>query len=470
VGAAAAAALLVAASGAYIIANRADEQRTLTGHTDSVIAISWSPDGDWLASGGNDDSLRVWRLEGAELFRTFIGNAPVSAVSWSSDGTWLASGNTNGRYTVRRTPTGTPYNSNFPTRKLKVAGLAWAPIGNSFVYVTEDRTATLLAVSDPDDNGYVALDGVATGFLGQHHSNVTAVAWSADGTTMVSADDTGNVWPWKTEPATAPLPSILLTGFRRSSPTIAMAVSPDGSRLATVGEDGAAHIWEVGTSLASSALADSRDPLQSLDGGPVTSVSWSPNGRYVATGHGDGTARVWDAQTWQETKTFTGQAAVSALAWAPDSKHLAIGGVDGTLRVIVAAAAAAVVPQSGGEPEPSPDANEDLNSHGPVQNLAQCALGSWDVVRSEELNANNEWVPMPSSVPQSVHFGPDGIVSLFILETGSDGDYTVSGDQVTISNVPRYPGAVVTWTVTSCDDDTLVYTIGGDHRTTLQRP
>lgn len=37
--------------------------RTLEGHSDKSLSVSWSPDGKYLASGSNDNTIRIWGVE-----------------------------------------------------------------------------------------------------------------------------------------------------------------------------------------------------------------------------------------------------------------------------------------------------------------------------------------------------------------------------------------------------------------------
>ena len=70
---------------------------TLTGHTDDVYSMAFSPDGNKIASGSHDNTFRLWDAQMGMLIRTLTGHTDVvSSVAFSPDGNTIATGSHDG--------------------------------------------------------------------------------------------------------------------------------------------------------------------------------------------------------------------------------------------------------------------------------------------------------------------------------------------------------------------------------------
>lgn len=81
---------------------------TRTGH-EGGGAIAWSPDGQLLASAGDDTTVQIWRPADGTLVRTYRNHTnAINGVAWSPDGRFVASGSDDATVQVWRVDTGTP--------------------------------------------------------------------------------------------------------------------------------------------------------------------------------------------------------------------------------------------------------------------------------------------------------------------------------------------------------------------------
>ena len=67
--------------------------RTMVRHSDKVRSVAFSPNGQYLASGSDDETVKLWLVESGECTRTMEGHSyDVLSVAFSPDGPYLASG------------------------------------------------------------------------------------------------------------------------------------------------------------------------------------------------------------------------------------------------------------------------------------------------------------------------------------------------------------------------------------------
>jgi Tol biopolymer transport system component len=171
---------------------------------------------------------------------------------------------------------------------------------------------------------WAVADGRELFSLKGHTDGVDSVSWSPDGMRLAtgSFDGTAKVWKMPASGGGQPPDGLQDQGADAPrSPALTLqgrcvCWSPDGTRLASVCEDGNAKVW------------DARDgrPLFKLNRhrSAVTAVSWSPDSKRLATGSADGTAIVWDMTRERALATLQGHTrAISVVAWSPDGYRLA---------------------------------------------------------------------------------------------------------------------------------------------------
>ena len=172
-----------------------DTIRTLTGHTGFVYSVSFSPDGQTLASGssGWDGTIRLWDVSTGDTIRTLTGHTDdVSSVSFSPDGQTLASGETlasggdlDGTIRLWDVSTG-DHLRTLTGHTLWVYSVSFSPDGQTLASGSGDKTIRLWDVSTGDT--------IRT--LTGHTGYVRSVSFSPDGQTLASTGLDGTVLLW----------------------------------------------------------------------------------------------------------------------------------------------------------------------------------------------------------------------------------------------------------------------------------
>ncbi|MFI1955896.1 trypsin-like peptidase domain-containing protein [Streptomyces xinghaiensis] len=279
---------------------------TLTGHTSPVSSVAVSPDGNTLATGSRDRTVRLWDVRTHRLRATLTGHSrSVGSVAFSPDGKTLATGGED--RTVRLWDVRTH-------RRLATLTGSASPV----VFSPDGKT-----LATGGDQGRVRLWDVRNrrplGVLKGHTGGVWSVAFSPDGKLLATGshiDGTVRLWDVRARRHLAVL---------TSSPG-SVVFSPDGETMAVGGDAKEVELWDVRT----------RRRLTTFTGhtGTVASMVFSPDGKTLATGSWDTTVRLWDVRTHRHLTTLTGHTdSVQSVAFGPDGNTLGSGGRDTTARL-----------------------------------------------------------------------------------------------------------------------------------------
>jgi WD40 repeat protein/DNA-binding SARP family transcriptional activator len=265
-----------------------DELMTLEGHEHALTGVSWSPDGNAIATVGNDGSARIFDAGTGRHRYALIGHqSHTYDVDWSPDSSRVVTASEDGAAKVWHLSRGGAF---------EVANLS-----------AHDTTSGMWGVAFSPDGRRVI-----TG----NSSTTATMVWDVS--------ITGNA-------EVANLPAVLL--FYPS-----VAFTPDGQRLVATGPGGAITVWD-GTTFAAvrtlntqPSLAGSTEPTHlpgvppaGVDATDLTTLDVSSDGRLVAGARVDGTVTVLDVETAEVAFTVprTGENP-RALDWSPDGQLLAV--------------------------------------------------------------------------------------------------------------------------------------------------
>ncbi|WP_225885327.1 NB-ARC domain-containing protein [Leptolyngbya sp. KIOST-1] len=285
--------------------------KTFIGHTAWVRSVVFSPNGQWLATGSNDTTIRLWQVSTGQCHKTFTGHSVrVSSVIFSPNGQWMATSSDDATIRLWEVSTGQCHRT-FTGHTNSVRSVVFSPDGQWLATGSDDATIRLWQVST----------GQCHRTLAGHANSVRSVVFSPDGQWLATGSDDTTIWLWQVSTGQC---HKTFTGH--TNWVTSVVFSPDGQWLATGSDDATIRLWQVSTGQCHRTFTGHTSY--------VTSVVFSPDGQWLATGSSDATIRLWQMTTGQCHKTFTGHTNwVRSVVFSPDEQWLATGGNDTTIRL-----------------------------------------------------------------------------------------------------------------------------------------
>jgi WD40 repeat protein/ABC-type dipeptide/oligopeptide/nickel transport system ATPase subunit len=281
------------------------EANRLEGHNNSVMSVAFSPDGKTIVSGSDDNTIKLWNLEGKELC-TFIGhNNSVISVTFSPDGKTIASGSLDNTIKIW----------NLEGKEL----CTFIGHNNSVISVTFSPDGKTIASGSLDNTIKIwNLEGRELCTFTGHSKGVVSVTFSPDGKTIASGSFDNTIKTWDLEGKE------LLTLTGHSNVVRSVIFSPDGKTIASGSFDNTIKIWDL-----------EGKELHKLTGhnNGVLSVAFSPDGKTIASGSSDNQIKTWSLEG-KELLTLIGHSnSVLSVVFSPDSRTIVSGSFDNQIKI-----------------------------------------------------------------------------------------------------------------------------------------
>ncbi len=279
------------------------------GHSDSVTSVTWSPNGDRIASGSYDRTVQVWdAANGGHIYIYHGHNKRVTCVAWSPDGTRIASGSDDSTVQVWNAVNGS-HIYTYRGHSDDVHRVTWSPDSTRIASGSNDHT---VQVWNAHDGSQVLIH--------RDPIYVWALAWSPNGKRIASGSSDSLVLVWDAQNG-----NILVTYDGHRSGVSSVTWSPDSTRVASGSDDNSVLVFNAqdGNTLVTYQAPDK-----------IWAVAWSPDGTRIASGCVNGTVPVCNAQNGSILLVYKGHSGdVGTVAWSPDSTRIASGSADRTVQV-----------------------------------------------------------------------------------------------------------------------------------------
>lgn len=281
-------------------------QKVLSGHSDRIYALTVAPDNQVIATGSADRTVKLWDATSGDLKQTLTGSHDdLAALAFSPDGKLIAGGTSDAAIYVWGTESG-QVKRTLNRHQTIVTALVFSPDGQTLVSCGRDQ---LIVQWDVRTGRPIRELTWASRWM-------STVMFTPDGKQVLAGDEYGAVIGFDAQSGAVTQSFVRHEQVEPPTDRIrALALSPEGQRVAFAFLGRKVEIWELATKKLLQTLSDSA--------GITDTVAFAPAGQQILTGNHNGTFNLWDLKTGASIRAWQSHtSAVTRLAFAPNGKMI----------------------------------------------------------------------------------------------------------------------------------------------------
>jgi len=322
-----------------------NQVKTLAGHDAGIFAIAYSPGGDRIITGSQDKTIKIWQRDGSLIKTLQHHEAGILDLAFSPNGETFASASFD--KTISLWSQDGRLLDTFKGHQAAIYDVDFNPEGTSLASAGADNAVMLWQVDNPFFQTLEGMGGLALGAIYSHDGKTIATTGADDNILLLSTVD-----------------ATRRTLDSQQSGVISLSLHPTEDIMLSTGGDKTIKIWDFdgkmlqsigphdGAVMAADWQPQNRELVSAtasgylyrwrLDGtlihrweahsAPIWDLTYSPTGRQFASAGNDGKLKIWNSQG-ELQHTLEHDAGVWRVAFSPDGQLIASSSSDTTTKL-----------------------------------------------------------------------------------------------------------------------------------------